>query len=86
VTTHVHALRAAFAVHFLEAKPGELVALKNLMGHKRIDTTLVYLRRLNRRQGMETVRDLDWGSTGESLPEVLADAARLAQRERQPAK
>lgn len=60
VTTHVHALRAAFAVHFLETHGGELVALQKLMGHKRIETTLVYLRRLDRRQQMEAVRDLSW--------------------------
>ena len=61
VETHVHALRAAFAVHFLETKPGRVVALQKLMGHRRIETTLVYLRRLDRRQEMETVRDVRWG-------------------------
>lgn len=60
VTTHVHALRAAFAAHFLTEKPGELIALQKLMGHARIDTTMVYLRRLDRDQAMETVRDLAW--------------------------
>jgi hypothetical protein len=37
------------------------VALKDLMGHRRIETTLVYLRRLNRMRSMETVRSFDWG-------------------------
>ena len=60
VTTHVHALRAAFAVRFLEMKRNDVVTLKELMGHARIETTLVYLRRLNRRQAMETVRDLTY--------------------------
>lgn len=60
VTTHVHALRAAFAVHFLEQKPDQLLALRDLMGHRRVETTLVYLRRLDRQRSMETVRDLDW--------------------------
>lgn len=64
VTTHVHALRAAFAVHFLERKPGEIVALKDLMGHRRLETTLVYLRRRDRQRSMETVRDLDWTTQG----------------------
>lgn len=68
VDTHVHALRAAFAVHFLEEKPGELVALQKLMGHRRLETTLVYLRRLNRRQAMETVRDLG----GYGSPQIAA--------------
>ena len=36
----------------------DVVTLKELMGYARIETTLVYLRRLNRRQAMETVRDL----------------------------
>ena len=62
VETHVHALRAAFAVHFLEAKPGRVVALQKLMGHKRIETTMVYLRRLDRRAEMESVRDVSWGN------------------------
>lgn len=62
VKTHVHALRAAFAVYYLETHRDEnaIFALKDLMGHARIETTLVYLRRLDRRQSMETVRDLDW--------------------------
>lgn len=63
VTTHVHALRAAFAVQYLETHPEQnsILALKDLLGHKRIETTLVYLRRMERRKGMETVRDLSYG-------------------------
>ena len=64
VTTHVHALRAAFAVQFLENNPGEMIALQELMGHDRPETTLVYLRRLDRQQRMETVRSLSWGAAG----------------------
>ena len=60
VTTHVHALRAAFAVHFLEQNPGEIAALKDLMGHRRLETTLIYVRRHYRLAAMETVRDLVW--------------------------
>ncbi len=71
VTTHVHALRAAFAVHFLENNDGELLALQSLMGHKRVETTLVYLRRMDRRQQMETVRELSWGE------DEMADVAAL---------
>jgi site-specific recombinase XerD len=59
---HAHALRAAFAVHYLETHPGDLEALQALMGHTRSDTTQVYLRKLNRAKAMERVRDLDWGS------------------------
>jgi hypothetical protein len=57
----VHALRAAFAVAFDEAHPDQVIALKELMGHTRIETTLVYLRRKNRAKAMEQVRDLSWG-------------------------
>jgi len=61
VTAHVHALRAAFAVIFLEAKPDHLWQLQQLLGHSSQDTTRVYLRRANRHKGMEAVLDLDWG-------------------------
>ena len=71
VRCHVHALRAAFAVAFDEAHPGELYALKDLMGHSRVETTLVYLRRKDRARAMESVRDLSWGgfAAGSGLPE-----------------
>jgi integrase len=64
VTSTVHALRAAFAVQFDEANPDQLIALKELMGHERIETTLVYLRRKNRAKAMEAVRTLSWGGGG----------------------
>jgi site-specific recombinase XerC len=38
---HPHALRAAFAVQFDEQHPGEIWALKELLGLARIETTLV---------------------------------------------
>jgi integrase len=64
VRTHVHALRAAFAVQFEEAHPDQLGALKDLMGHARLETTLShYLRRRDKARAMETVRDLTWGSS-----------------------
>ena len=74
VTTHVHALRAAFAVHYLQSKPGEIVGLQKLMGHRRIETTMVYLRRLDRQEAMESVRDLSWSpaNSGESLQSLDA--------------
>jgi hypothetical protein len=31
------------------------------MGHNRIETTLVYLRRKDKAKAMESVRDLSWG-------------------------
>jgi site-specific recombinase XerD len=62
VHAHVHSIRAAFAVRFLETHPGDLEALQPLMGHNRLETTAVYLRRLNRVKAMERVRDLSWRS------------------------
>jgi integrase/recombinase XerD len=61
VRAHVHALHAAFAVQFDAAHPDQVIALKELMGHTRIETTLIYLRRKDRAKAMEAVRDLSWG-------------------------
>lgn len=63
VEAHAHALRAAFAVFYLEANPGNIEALRELMGHRSLQTTDVYLRRLNKDTAMETVRELSWGVT-----------------------
>jgi integrase/recombinase XerD len=63
VRAHVHALRAAFAVHFIETHPGEALALQDLLGHKRMETTVRhYLRRRDRQRLMGAVRDLSWSS------------------------
>jgi len=56
-----HSLRAAFAVQFLETHPGELEALQRLLGHRKPETTQIYLRRLDNEKAMERVRDLSWG-------------------------
>jgi integrase len=63
IEAHVHAFRAAFAVQFDEAHPDHVIALKELMGHSRLETTLIYLRRKNKARAMEVVRDLSWGSS-----------------------
>jgi hypothetical protein len=68
VRCHVHALRAAFAVFYLERHPGDVEALKELMGHESISTTQVYLRKLDRRRAMEPVRDLRWSEVGVVQP------------------
>lgn len=82
VTTHVHALRAAFAVFYLETNQGEIVALQQLLGHRRLETTLVYLRRLNRRTAMESVRALDWGTLqNPAVSEELLDALSVTEKE-----
>jgi hypothetical protein len=49
---------AAFAVQFDEQKPGHVIALKELLGHSRVETRMVYLRRKDRAKVMEAVRDL----------------------------
>jgi len=64
VRAHVHAFRAAFAVAFDDAHPDQFVALKELMGHSRPESTLIYLRRKDKARAMEAVRDLSWGSSG----------------------
>ena len=69
VEVHPHSLRAAFAVRFLETHPGEIEALQRLMGHARMETTQIYLRRLDRERAMERVRDLSWGAPFGSLAE-----------------
>jgi integrase len=58
VLTHPHALRRAFAVQFDEQHPTQLLALQELLGHERVETTQVYLRRKNMAKAMEQVRDL----------------------------
>jgi hypothetical protein len=49
-------------VQFLETHPGELEALQRLMGHSKIETTQIYLRRFDTERQMETVKDLTWGN------------------------
>jgi integrase len=61
VDSHVHALRAAFACFYLERNPGDLEGLKELMGHRTLKTTEIYLRKLDKQTAMERVRDLSWG-------------------------
>jgi integrase len=76
VRATVHALRAAFAVQFDEANPDQLIALKELMGHARIETTLIYLRRKDKAKAMEVVRGLSWGDGGHYVFPSSEEAAR----------
>ena len=61
VECHVHALRAAFACFYDETFPGDVLALRDLMGHKSVKTTELYLRRRDKEAGMRRVRNLSWG-------------------------
>jgi len=79
VDAHVHALRAAFAVFYLEQStdPRALVALQEQLGHNSIETTRVYLRKLDRERALETFRPLSWGvaigdDTGEPTMSQIA--------------
>jgi integrase len=69
VRATVHSLRRAFAVAFLTGHPGAIESLQALMNHRRIDTTRVYLRALNKSKAMEPVRDLSWGRALQPNPE-----------------
>ena len=60
VDAHVHALRAGFAVAYIEAG-GDSVALQELLGHRSPETTRIYLRKLNKQQAMEPVRSFSYG-------------------------
>jgi integrase len=57
----VHALRAAFAAYYLSLHPGDVEALKELLGHRSSAMTRVYLRKFDKATAMERVRDLSWG-------------------------
>jgi integrase len=57
-----HALRAAFAVEFDEQYPRDTIALKEWLGHSRIETTMLYLRRKDKAKAMESTSGLSWGS------------------------
>jgi integrase len=61
IDCHVHALRAAFACFYDECNPGDVLALRDLMGHASVKTTELYLRRRDKEAGMEPVRSLSWG-------------------------
>jgi site-specific recombinase XerD len=77
VRAHVHALRAAFAVQYDEQHPDQVTALKELLGHSRVETTMVYLRRKDKQAAMESVRDLSWGIFG--FQSQAAEGADLQQ-------
>lgn len=71
VEAHVHALRAAFAVFYLEQFDRDIVGLQELMGHESSETTRVYLRKLDKARAMEPVRALSWGI--DALPQFAGN-------------
>jgi integrase len=81
IDAHPHALRAAFAVYYLEHNPGDLAAVQAFLGHRSLRTTEIYLRRLNKATAMERVRTLDW--TGNMALPVSAQFA--VETESEPA-
>jgi integrase len=60
VDVHVHALRAAFAVSFLDQNDGDIIATKEMLGHRDPNTTMIYLRRMDRSKAMEKARGMTW--------------------------
>jgi len=82
VKTHVHALRAAFAVAYLEEMGADhLPTLQDLMGHRRPDTTQLYLRRLNRRRNMEEVRGFTFGLNSGKASTPVFEAKPVTEKE-----
>ena len=71
VDGHVHALRAAFAVFYLERNPNDIEGLRVLMGHRSIATTQVYLRYLDHSVAMERVKTLSWHSAEKTIPSPM---------------
>jgi integrase len=67
VDAHVHALRGAFAAYCLSLHPGDVEALKELLGHRSIATTQVYVRKFDKATAMERVRSLSWGGVAEPV-------------------
>jgi integrase len=73
VDSHVHALRAAFAVKFDEQHPDRIDTLRSLLGHDRMESTLIYLRRKDRRRDQEVVDDLSWAPSGSNRDGLETD-------------
>lgn len=68
VRAHPHSIRAAFAVRFDAAHPDQVTALRELLGHARVETTMTYLRRKDKAAAMEAVRDLSWFPSRAAVP------------------
>jgi Phage integrase family len=80
ITAHVHALRAAFAAYYLSLHPGDVEALKELLGHRSIATTQVYLRKFDKATAMERVRDLPCSDVAAPVNASEAGSSEIAAR------
>jgi integrase len=78
VSAHVHALRAAFAAYYLSLHPGDVEALKELLGHRSIATTQVYLRKFDKATAMERVRDLSWDGVAAQVNDSEPGSSEIA--------
>jgi integrase len=61
IRANVHAFRRAFAVFYLQHNPDDVVGLKDLLGHRNLETTMRYLRKRDKQEGMKRVKSLSWG-------------------------
>jgi integrase len=78
VQAHVHALRAAFAAYYLSLHPGDVEALKELLGHRNISTTQVYLRKFDKAKAMERVRSLSWADVAKNGDGLATESSQSA--------
>ena len=80
VDAHVHALRGAFAAYYLSLHPGDVEALKELLGHRSIATTQVYLRKFDKATAMERVRSLSWDDVAKSGDGAATETSQSAAK------
>jgi integrase len=80
VDAHVHALRGAFAAYYLSLHPGDVEALKELLGHRSIATTQVYLRKFDKATAMERVRSLSWDDVAKNGDGAATESSQSAAK------
>jgi integrase len=80
VDAHVHALRGAFAAYYLSLHPGDVEALKELLGHRSIATTQVYLRKFDKATAMERARSLSWDDVAKNGDGAATESSQSAAK------
>jgi site-specific recombinase XerD len=85
VRCHPHALRGAFAVKFLTDNPGQILALKELLGHKQLETTQIYVERMEHDRLMQPVRSLSWAPSPVPGRSLTDDTRRYLERAKRSA-